>query len=105
MKLYVVDPATGKKVFIKMVAKNKKALRDKVKSDVLSVQGRQYLVTEVRAESGANEPIVGGVLGGIIGALGGGPGVVIGGLIGGAVAAAQSEKEKKDVEIFNGSEL
>ncbi|MAG66965.1 MAG: hypothetical protein CMK74_14035 [Pseudomonadales bacterium] len=105
MKLYVLDPSTGKKVFIKMYARNKHELKEKLRSEFLSVQGKKYSIAEVRAESGSSEPILGGVVGGLLGSFGGGVGVVLGGLIGSAVAAAQSDKEKKEVEVFNGSEM
>jgi hypothetical protein len=104
MKLYVIDRQSGNKKYLSAFAHSRNALQKSTNSDSIIVDGVTYHISEINAEPEDDTTAVGSLIGGVIGMIGGGPGVVIGGLIGAALGRSQFEKEKKEAQIFNGSE-
>lgn len=105
MKLYVYDHKTKNKKYINVAASSRKKLEEKLKSAIITIDGYKYSVSEIQAETNPSTTIAGGILGGALGALGGGVGVLVGGLIGTVIASTQAQKEKKEADEFNGSEV
>ncbi len=102
MRLYVEDPHTQKKVYIKPRARTRRELEKIVGSRSFEANDRKYSVDEVKADFFDNT-ISGATLGIILGTLGGVPGIVIGGLAGALLANATTNTDKEQAEIFNGS--
>lgn len=105
MRLYVEDKGTGEKIHLQLSAKNRQELAVAIGSYYFNVNGKQYHVSDVRAEVGADSATVAALIGGFIGALGGGAGVIVGSAIGALLGSGQAEQEKKETELFNGSSV
>lgn len=105
MKLYVIDKISNSKKYLNAFAHSRSALHRSTNSDSIIVDGQTYHLSEIKAEPEEDSTAVGGLIGGVIGAIAGGPGVLFGGLIGAAVGRSQFEKEKKEADIFNGSDI
>lgn len=103
MKLYIFDKRTKQKSYLRVVAPDRKELSRILGASMFVMDGSYYSVNEVHAEPSTDSTAVGGFLGGLIGVLGGAPGVIIGGMLGAIIGQNQTEKEKKEAELFNGS--
>lgn len=104
MRLYVIDPNTKQKIHLQVSAKNRSELASAIGGHVFAVEGKRFHVGDVHAEVGADSATVAALVGGFIGALGGAPGVIAGSAIGALIGSGQADQEKKQVELFNGSQ-
>lgn len=102
MKLYVIEPSTGEKIYLQQVAKDRNHLMEMLGTEKFKVKNNLYTVKDVKAEiEEKTAPAM--ALGGVVGVLGGIPGVVIGGLIGGLLGNSSDKEEKIKAENFNRS--
>ncbi len=104
MKLFIIDKVKNQKTYLRAVATNRKELSRSLGASLFSINGNLYSVNDVHAEPSSDSTTVGGLLGGIIGAAGGAPGVLVGGALGALIGQSQTEKERKEAEVFNGSQ-
>lgn len=102
MRLFVKSP-NGQKIYLKIKARTRSELRQRIGKDVFSIRGVKYKISDVFAESGSNSTITGAVLGGVIGLLGGPIGVLSGATAGGLLGYNDEERENELVDRFNKS--
>ncbi|NKC10736.1 MAG: hypothetical protein GKR94_00575 [Gammaproteobacteria bacterium] len=102
MRLFVIDPSTNEKIYLKQVAPTRDELARSIGSYSLRVSGYNIPIQKVIAEPSDNtaESMA---LGGVVGVLGGVPGVIIGGIIGGLLGNSSKEEDAKRAEVFNRS--
>lgn len=105
MRLFVQDPSTGQKIHLQLSAGSRQELANSIGGHAFSVQGKKFHVGDVKAEVGVDSATVAALVGGLIGALGGAVGVIAGSTIGALLGSGQAEQEKKQVDLFNGSQV
>ncbi|MDE1327020.1 hypothetical protein L9W97_17985, partial [Vibrio aestuarianus] len=98
-----VKTSDGKKVYIKTLARSRAELIRKLGGKKFSINGKQYLVSAVKAEPSSDNTAVSMLVGGAIGLLGGVPGVIAGGAVGGLLGSDKDKKDKLLVQSFNRS--
>lgn len=103
MKLYVVNPNSKQKEYLNITGSTRRELANNIGNQWFVLNGVQYHVHHVIAESDSNSTVAGLVIGGLLGLIGGPFGVVIGGAIGGALGNDSDSGEQKQVEFFNQS--
>ena len=102
MRLYIENPKTKEKIFIKRTARNRRKLASVIGSRTLRVKNKEYDVNVVKAAP--NETAAAAMaLGGVVGVIAGIPGVIIGSAIGGLLGKSSDDEDKKLVEKFNRS--
>lgn len=104
MKLYVIDPTSNEKHYLKQNAKNRKELTVLIGSKKFKMNHQVYNVNDVKATSN-DSTAEAMALGGVIGVAGGVPGVILGGLIGALLGKGADKDDSVNVEIFNRSQV
>lgn len=102
MRLFVIDPHTNKKTYIKKTAKTRNELSHLIGSQNLKINGNVYTVHTVKAEPGQNTATAVAV-GGSVGVIGGIPGLIIGAAIGGLIGKSKDNEDQKLADEFNRS--
>ncbi|WP_046006076.1 hypothetical protein [Pseudoalteromonas rubra] len=102
MKLYVKNPSTGEKIYLKQTALTRQELAAQLGAYKFSVDGQIFSVSDVLAESSENTASA-MAAGGVIGVVGGVPGVILGGLIGALLGKGSDDEDKVQSENFNRS--
>jgi uncharacterized membrane protein len=106
MRLFVINPDTSEKIYLKEQASSRQELADLLGRTKLRVKDKDFDISEVMAESGFDSTSAGAVAGGLVGALGI-PAFaflpVIGSTIGAGIGLYKAVKELKRVEAFNRS--
>ena len=104
MKLFVTNPVTKEKHYLKQLAPDKPALAQKIGSISFQIDGHIFSVDDVLAESSDNTA---GAMaaGGVVGVAAGVPGVIIGGLIGMLLGKSSGDEDKAKAEKFNRSSI
>lgn len=104
MKLFVINPDTKTKHYLKNQCSNRLELFNELGSDIFEINDIRYSIDEVKAESSDNTA---GIMatGGVIGVAGGVPGVIIGGIIGAILGKVSDSDDKLRADIFNESEI
>lgn len=105
MKLYVIDPDSEEKIYLKKIANTRSDLAKLIGSAKFRLRKKEYHVNDVLAEPETNNSTPGIVVGGLFGLLGGPIGVAIGAMIGGVVANEPSEDDKLMVNMFNSKKV
>ena len=102
MKLYVLNKASGEKVFLKQSATSRQELAQMLGSARFQIDNQVFSINEVKAESSENTA---GAMaaGGVVGAVAGVPGVILGGLVGALLGKSSDEEDKSKAEKFNRS--
>ena len=103
MKLYVKEHKTGKKIYLDIVAENRKQVRQMLGSCLFEINGETYHISEIMAEPTQINTIAGAVLGGIVGGISGPAGFFLGGITGAVLTENHNNKEYSKVEYFNNS--
>lgn len=104
MKLYVVNPSTKEKIYLKQNTASKRDLVEQLGSERFQIDQQIFDVIDVAAES--NDNTAGAMAtGGVIGVVGGVPGVIIGGIIGALFGKSAGDEDKERSEKFNRSLL
>jgi len=102
MRLFVENPETREKIFLKVKAKDRTSLVKTIGARHFSSRGKTFSVNDVQAEASDNTaPTM--ALGGVIGVAAGVPGVIIGGLLGGLMGKQVAQEEEAKATAFNGS--
>ena len=101
MKLYVINPSTKRRIYLKIDAHTRSELRRLIKKDVFTIRGKKYSINDVYAEDDSNSTTSGAVIGGLIGLLGGPIGVAVGAAAGGLLGNSINDGERKKVNSFN----
>lgn len=104
MKLFVVNPNTQSKHYLKHQSRNRNELVKELGSEIFSIGGTRYSVHDVQAESSDNTASA-MATGGVIGVAGGVPGVLIGGFLGALFGKASDNEDKAKADTFNRSVL
>ena len=104
MRLYVINPNTKEKIYIKNIASTKKELGEEVGTKLIRIEGVIYSIDQVIAEE-SFDPKIPMAIGGIVGLLGGFWGVAGGTAIGGLYGSKEKEEDLLKVKIFNESSL
>ena len=102
MKLYVLNPDTNEKHYLKHNAKTRDELAQNFESNYFKLGDAVFSINNVFAEPSDNTAAA-MAAGGVIGAAGGVPGVILGGAIGFLLGKGSDDNDKEDVEIFNRS--
>jgi hypothetical protein len=102
MRLFVIDPRTNKKTYLKKSARTRKELSKMIGSSHLKVNGQVYAIQTVNAEPTQNTATAVAVGGGV-GVIGGIPGLIIGAAIGGLIGKNKDSEDQKLAEEFNRS--
>lgn len=105
MKLFVHDKVNRTKIYLGVIAPTRAELSRLIGSTWFSMNGFQYHVHEVVAESDDNNTTAGAIVGGLIGLLAGPAGVIIGGLLGGALGNESDKSEIAKISRFNNSTI
>lgn len=105
MKLFVIDPNSGEKIYLDRNAATRRELAIQIGSSAFNVNGNYFSVNNVSAEKSTDSTALGMVIGGALGLVGGTPGVLIGSAIGGVLGNSGDAEENKKVDLFNGSEV
>ena len=102
MRLYVIDPSTNEKIYLKQVSLTRSELAKTIGSNNLKVLNHNIPIHAVSAEPSDNtaESMA---LGGVVGVLGGVPGVILGGIIGGLLGKSSKDEDAKRADAFNRS--
>lgn len=104
MKLYVIDPKTEEKHYLKQNAQTREELATLLKSKRFKIEEQIFSVEDVKAES--SEHTAGAMaLGGVIGVMGGVPGVIIGGILGGLLGKSSDDDDQEKADLFNRSKV
>jgi hypothetical protein len=103
MKIYVNDKKG--KVYLNYQVSTRSELARLIGSPWFNLNGKQYHVHQVLAESPAVSTTAGAIVGGIIGLLGGPVGVLIGGALGGAIGNEGDKSEMFKANYFNQSKV
>lgn len=102
MKLYVIDPTSSEKHYLKHSATTRNELAQNFGSSYFRLDKTVFSIEDVHAEPSENTAAA-MAAGGVIGAAGGVPGVIIGGAIGFLLGMGSDDNDKESVEIFNRS--
>lgn len=105
MKLYVTNRTNNQRIYLNMLASTRGDLANLIGSPWFNLEGGQYHVHQVVAESENNSTVAGVVVGGLIGLLGGPFGVILGGTLGGALGNEGDKNETQKVNYFNNSRV
>ena len=104
MKLYIINRRSDQRIYLNMLASTRGELANLIGSSWFNLDGEQYHVHHVVAESeNNNNTAAGAIVGGIIGLLGGPFGVLLGGALGGALGNEGDKSETQKVNYFNNS--
>jgi hypothetical protein len=103
MRLYVLDRAINQKVYLNLNASTRGELARLIQSPWFTLNGRNFHVNQVVAETQATDTAVGAVIGGLIGLVGGPAGAIAGGLLGGILGNTGDKTEIQRVNYFNKS--
>lgn len=104
MKLYVINPSTNSKLYLKHQSSTRRELVKDLGSESFAIGDMKYSVHDVHAESSDNTASA-MATGGLIGVAGGVPGVVIGGILGALFGKASDDEDKAKADAFNRSVL
>ena len=104
MRLYVASQS-GKRIYLQVVAPSKRELVQKLGGHRFTVNGKQYLINNVKAAPSNENTAASMVIGGAIGLLGGVAGVIAGRVLGGLLGNEKDNKDKLLVDQFNRSKL
>ena len=104
MKLYVVCPECGHKIYLSLSA----TTRDEVPSYFTAkcpVDGKEFSFhsSQVVAEPDLGATVGGAIIGGLVGALGGPIGIVVGAILGGAFGGNTESQDAEKARRFNAS--
>lgn len=105
MKLYVESLYTGNKIYIEYLVANREELANLIGSKMFIIDGEQFHVNQVFAESNGSNGIAGAIVGGLIGLIGGPIGLIGGAVAGGALGSNSDVSEVRKVERFNKSQI
>jgi predicted nucleic-acid-binding Zn-ribbon protein len=109
MKLYVICPGCGSKIYIKSSATTRSELAKLMGSKTFTItcprcnKKTEFSVNRVIAESDTNATINNSVLGGLLGLLAGPIGAAVGATIGGIYGISVDTQEEKAIRKFNSS--
>jgi len=102
MRLFVIDPDTKEKRYLKLNAVSRQDLRKSIGQKNFKIGEHCYTVNDVKAESSQKTaPTM--ALGGVIGVAGGVLGVLAGVAIGALVGSSSENSDQKRADFFNGS--
>jgi len=104
MKLYVINPTTKEKHYLKQSASTRNELASLLGSHRFRIEDGVYSVVNVKAEP-SDSTASAMALGGVVGVAGGVPGVIIGGLIGALLGKGSTDEDKMKAEKFNRSQV
>jgi hypothetical protein len=105
MRLYVYDRVIQQKVYLNLLASTRSELSNTIGSQWFTVNGRNFHVHNVVAETEVSATAAGAIIGGLIGLMAGPIGVLAGGLFGGAVGNTGDKTEVQRVNYFNHSRV
>jgi len=103
MKLYISNNISNQKIYLNMLASTREELAYLIGSPWFFMNGEQYHVHNVVAESESNNTVAGAIVGGLIGLVTGSAGILIGAAIGGALGSGGDKSEAEKVKYFNNS--
>ena len=104
MKLFVINPKTKSKHYLRHRSPNRRALAEALGSRSFRLGKVVYEVSDVKAEYSDNTASA-MAAGGVIGVAGGVPGVVLGGIIGAFLGKTAGNGDKAKADAFNQSKL
>ncbi len=102
MRLFVVQ-ANGKKKYLPFTYKTREEMAAKLQKAFLTIDGKTYPISAIKAEVDIDKTAVGMAAGGVLGVAGGPLGVFFGGIIGGLVGKGSGAEEESAVANFNKS--
>lgn len=105
MKLYVLDRSAKQKIYLNLIASTRHELASLIGSPWFILNGQNFHVNNVIAETNANNTTSGAVCGGLIGLLGGPIGILIGGIVGGMLGNEGDKGENQKVNYFNSNRV
>lgn len=102
MRLFVIDPNTKEKKYLKLNAASRQDLRKSIGQKDFRIGEHCYSVNDVKAEVlQKTAPTM--ALGGVIGVAGGVFGVLAGVAIGALVGSSSENSDQRKADLFNGS--
>jgi len=105
MKLFVIDRTTQQKIYLNLIASTRHELVNLIGSPWFNLNGQDFHVNDVIAETNANNIAAGAIFGGLIGLLGGPIGILAGGLIGGMLGNEGDKGESQKVNYLNSDRI
>ena len=104
MKLYVIHPKTGQKIYLNITAKDRQELAYKIESKNFTINNISFNVNDVYAEAENNNGLTGAIVGGLLGVMAGPIGMLIG-TTAGYWLASEKYSEAGQVKHFNESKV
>lgn len=104
MKLYVVHPNTGQKIYLNISATTRHNLARQIGSYSFYANDIEYHINDVYAEIETNDTVAGAAVGGLVGTVAGPIGILVGGIVGGILGNTNDTSKMNAVRIFNTSQ-
>lgn len=106
MRLYVIEPESNQKIYLKLVAESRNKLADLIKGNTFHVNGCSYKVEDVMAEPDHYSLTTGAVVGGLVGILVfGAIGLGAGAVLGNRFGNRKFDKDRIAADMFNKSSV
>lgn len=102
MKLYVINPETKRKIYLKTDAQSKTQFKKELRQNQFKLRGIQYTIDQVHSEPKMSGSTITNVaIGGAIGLIGGPFGMLAGAAAGGFIGKMIDDNDRRKSRIFN----